>query len=147
MTEDTAHRILEEAKTIAVVGCSTTESKPGHFVPSYLQSQGYRIVPVNPHHAEVLGERCYPSLTDVDFPVDAVQVFRPAEEAPGIARDAVEIGARFFWLQLGLVSDEAAKIAEDGGLAVVMDRCMGVAHGELGFGPGVKPPASTQPSA
>ena len=114
--------------------------KPGNFVPRYLQGQGYKIVPVNPRHSELLGERCYPSLTEVDVPVDCVEVFRPAEEAPGIAGEAVAIGARFFWLQEGLVSEEAAQIARSGGLGVIMDRCMGVVHGELGLGPGVQPP-------
>ena len=144
MSDDDLRRIYEETSTIAVVGCSDDRMKPGNFVPSYLQEQGYRIVPVNPRHSELLGERCYPSLAVVDVPVDCVEVFRPPEEAPGFAHEAVAIGARFFWLQVGLVSDEAARIAEEGGLAVVMDRCMGVVHGELGLGPGVKPPTSTQ---
>jgi predicted CoA-binding protein len=95
-------------------------------------------VPVNPRHAEVLGERSYSSLKEVDGPVDVVEVFRPADEAPEIARDAVAIGARALWLQEGIVSEEAEQIATDGGLSFVMDRCMGVVHGELGFGPGVK---------
>lgn len=138
--EAAARRILEETSTIAVVGCSGDWQKPGHFVPAYLQGQGYRIVPVNPNHDELLGERCFPSLADVDVTPDCVQLFRPSEEAPAFAREAVEAGARFFWLQEGLVSEEAARIARDGGLEVAMDRCMGVLHGELGLGPGVKPP-------
>jgi predicted CoA-binding protein len=134
--------LYREDSTIAVVGASVTELKPGHFVPSYLQGQGLRIVPVNPRHEEVLGERCYPSLRDVAFQVDVVEVFRPADEAPAIAEDAVAIGARCLWLQVGIISEEAAEIAEAHGLAVVMDRCMGVMHGELGLGPGVVPPVA-----
>jgi predicted CoA-binding protein len=140
VNRELARRILEETKTIAVVGCSEDWWKPGTFVPTYLQQHGYRIVPINPKRTELLGERCYPSLTDVDVPVDCVEVFRPAGEAPALARDAVAIGARFFWLQEEIVSEEAAEIAREGGLEVVMNACMGVLHGELGLGPGVQPP-------
>lgn len=147
MSADVARRILEETSTIAVVGCSADRQKPGHFVPAYLQQQGYTIVPVNPNRDELLGERCRPSLSELDVRPDCVEVFRPAEEAPALAREAVEAGARFFWLQEGLVSEEAARIARDGGLEVVMDRCMGVLHGELGLGPGVKPPEPPQDAA
>ena len=135
-TPDDLRRIYEETRTIAVVGASNDQEKPGHYIPAYLQSQGYRIVPVNPRGGEILGERAFASLRDVDIPVDVVEVFRPAEEAPGIARDAVAIGAKVLWLQEGIVSQEAAQIAEEGGLSVVMDRCMGVMHEEVGLGPG-----------
>jgi predicted CoA-binding protein len=145
VNEDELRRLYEETSTIAVIGCSDDVMKPGNFVARYLQGQGFRIVPVNPRHSELLGERSYPSLAEVDVTVDTVEVFRPVREAPGIARDAVAIGARFFWLQEGLVSEEAAQIARDGELGVVMDRCMGVVHGELGLGPGVQPP--TPPDA
>jgi uncharacterized protein len=131
--------VYEQSRRIAVVGCSTTWPKPSHVVPAYLQSQGFRIVPVNPHEQEVLGEPAFAELRDVDVPVDVVEVFRPAEEAPAIASDAVALGARYLWLQIGIVSEEAARIAEEGGLTVVMDRCMGIVHGELGLGPGVHP--------
>jgi len=146
LNEDDLRRLYDETSTIAVVGCSDDEMKPGHFVPRYLQEQGYRIVPVNPRHSELLGERCYPSLKEVDVPVDSVEVFRPAGETPDIARDAVAIEARYLWLQEGIVSEEAERIAKDGGLGVVMDRCMGVVHGELGLGPGVKPPVVAEAS-
>jgi uncharacterized protein len=138
LNEDELRRLYEETSTIAVVGCSDDELKSGNYVPRYLQSQGYRIVPVNPRHSELLGERCYPSLEEVDVPVDTVDVFRPAREAPDIARGAVAIGARYLWLQEAIVSEEAEQIAKDGGLGVVMDRCLGIVHGELGLGPGVK---------
>jgi uncharacterized protein len=140
VNDDELRKLYEETSTIAVVGCSDNEMKPGNFVPAYLQGQGFKIVPVNPRHSEVLGERCHPSLADVDVPIDCVDVFRPARDAPEIAREAVAIGAKYLWLQKGIVSDEAAQIAQDGGLGVVMDRCMGVVHGDLGLGPGVEPP-------
>ncbi len=138
MNEDDLRRLYDETSTIAVIGCSDDEDKSGNYVPRYLQSQGYRIVPVNPHHEELLGERCYASLREVDVPIDTVDVFRPAQETPDIARDAVAIGARYLWLQEGIVSEDAEQIAREGGLGVVMDRCLGIVHGELGLGPGVK---------
>lgn len=131
--------VYEQTKTIAVVGCSTSWPKPAHVVPAYLQSRGFRIVPINPREDEVLGQRTYPALLDVDVPVDVVEVFRPPAEAPEIARSAAALGARCLWLQIGIVSEDAARIAEDAGLTVVMDRCMGIAHGEVGLGPGVHP--------
>jgi predicted CoA-binding protein len=129
-------RIYAETKTIAVVGASTDPAKPAHQIPRYLQRQGYRILPVNPHGGELLGEPVARSLAEVDGPVDVVDVFRPAEEAPGIAREAVAIGAKVLWLQLGIESEEARRLAEAAGLTVVMDRCMGATHAELGLGPG-----------
>jgi predicted CoA-binding protein len=128
--------IFAETKTIAVVGASADPSKPAHTIPRYLQRQGYRIVPVNPRGGELLGEPVARSLAEVDGPVDVVEVFRPAEEAPRIAREAVEAGAKVLWLQLGIVSQEARQVAEAAGLTVVMDRCMGETHGELVLGPG-----------
>ena len=128
--------IFAETKTIAVVGASADPSKPAHSIPRYLQRQGYRILPVNPRGGELLGEPVARSLAEVDGPVDVVEVFRPAEEAPRIAREAVEVGAKVLWLQLGIVSQEARQVAEAAGLTVVMDRCMGETHGELGLGPG-----------
>lgn len=134
-SDDDLRRIYAETSTIAVVGASTTLGKAAHRIPAYLRRQGYRIIPVNPTADEMLGERAYSSLGDVDVPVDVVDVFRPAEEAPGIAHEAVAIGARVLWLQQGIVSDEAAQIARDGGLEVVMDLCMGATHARLGLGP------------
>jgi predicted CoA-binding protein len=128
--------IFADTATIAVVGASADPSKPAHTIPRYLQRQGYRIRPVNPRGGELLGEPVARSLDEVDGPVDVVEVFRPAPEAPQIARQAVEAGAKVLWLQLGIVSEEARRIAESAGLTVVMDRCMGVTHGQLGLGPG-----------
>jgi predicted CoA-binding protein len=129
-------RIYADTKTIAVVGASADPSKPAHQIPRYLQRQGYRILPVNPRGGELLGEAVARSLAEVDGPVDVVDVFRPAEEAPEIARQAIAVGAKVLWLQLGIESEEAKRLAEAAGLTVVMNRCMGEAHGELGLGPG-----------
>lgn len=129
-------RIYADTKTIAVVGASADPSKAAHRIPTYLQSQGYRILPVNPRGGELLGERVFRALAEIDVPVDVVDVFRPAEEAPEIARQAVAIGAKVLWLQLGIESEEARRLAEAAGLTVVMDRCMGATHAALGLGPG-----------
>jgi uncharacterized protein len=129
-------RVFAETKTIAVVGASAGPSKPAHQIPRYLQRQGYRILPVNPRGGELLGEAVARSLAEVDRPVDVVEVFRPAEEAPQIAREAIAVGAKVLWLQLGIESEEARRLAEAAGLTVVMNRCMGATHGELGLGPG-----------
>jgi uncharacterized protein len=129
-------RIYAETKTIAVVGASGDHSKPAHTIPRYLQRQGYRILPVNPRGGELLGEPVARSLSEVDGPVDVVDVFRPAEEAPAIAQQAIDIGAKVLWLQEGIESQEAKRIAEAAGLTVVMNRCMGETHAELGLGRG-----------
>ena len=127
--------IYRDTRTIAVVGASADESKAAHRIPAYLQQQGYRIRPVNPRGGQLFGEPVATSLTEVDGPVDVVDVFRPASEAAEIARQAVAIGAKVLWLQLGIADDEARRIAEDAGLTVVMDRCIGATHRELGLGP------------
>jgi predicted CoA-binding protein len=128
--------IYDEAKTIAVVGASNDPTRAAHNVPAYLQEQGYRIIPVNPRHAELFGEKAYASLADIEEPVDVVDVFRPAEETPEIARQAAALGSGVLWLQLGIESDEAAEVAYDAGMQVVMNRCMGQMHAKLGLGPG-----------
>jgi uncharacterized protein len=129
-------RIYEQTKTIAVVGASANGHKAAHIIPSYLQSQGYRIIPVNPRGGEILGERVYPSLEEIDEPVDVVDVFRPPAEAETIARQAVAIGADVLWFQLGTHTAEAIQLAAEAGLIVVAGRCMGATHVELGLGPG-----------
>ncbi|HET7637281.1 MAG TPA: CoA-binding protein [Ktedonobacteraceae bacterium] len=129
-------RIYAETGTIAVVGASADASKAAHQVPLYLQRQGYRIVPVNPRGGEIFGEPVSRSLAEVDVPVDGVEVFRPAQEAPEIARQAIAIGAKVLWLQTEIVSEEARRIAEAAGLTIVMNRCMGETHELLGLGPG-----------
>jgi predicted CoA-binding protein len=118
--------LLGEPRVVAVVGISSKPSKPSHEVASYLQENGYRIVPVNPNETEVLGERAYDSLIDIppDLHVDVVDVFRRAEHTPKVARQAVAIGARVLWLQEGIVNEEAARIAAEGGLEVIMGVCI-----------------------
>jgi len=125
---ETIRRILESSRTIAVVGLSSNVLRASHFVGYYMQLHGYRIVPVNPRETEVLGEKSYPSLLDVPFDVDVVDVFRNPDAAPGVAREAVQKGAKALWMQFTVISPEAVRIAEEGGLDVVMDRCMKVEH-------------------
>lgn len=125
--------ILDAATTVAVVGMSTNPNKSAYAVPAGLQSAGFRVIPVNPGADEILGEKAYPSLEEIPDPVDVVDVFRPADEAPGIARAAVAIGAKALWLQKGITSDEARAVAEDGGLAYVENLCMGVERSRYGI--------------
>ncbi len=132
---ETAERILREAKTIAVVGLSRDPAKTAHAVPRALQSFGYRVVPVNPHVDELLGEHAYPSLAEVPDEIDVVEVFRPSADAPEIAHQAVAQGAKALWLQQGIVSEEARRIAEDGGLDYVEDQCMAVTRARFGIEP------------
>ena len=133
---DELRKIYEDTKTIAVVGASDDQRKPAHTIPRYLQRQGFRIIPVNPKGGEILGEGVVERLTDVTEPVDVVDVFRPSAETPDVARDAVKLGAKVLWLQEGIESQEAERIATEGGLKVVMDRCMGETHYQLKLGPG-----------
>jgi predicted CoA-binding protein len=121
-------RLLHTSKTIAIVGLSSNELRPSHFVGYYLKRHGFRVVPVNPREDSVLGEKSYPRLQDVPVPVDIVNVFRAPDALPGIARDAVSIHARALWCQFGVINEEAAMIAEGGGLTVIMDRCIKVEH-------------------
>jgi predicted CoA-binding protein len=118
--------LLGDVRTIAVVGLSSRKGRPSYEVARYLQRHGYRIVPVNPNETEVLGEQAYPSLRDLptDVRIDVVDVFRRAEHTPEVARDAVAIGAKVLWLQEDIVSEEAAAIATDGGLDVIMGVCI-----------------------
>ena len=124
----TIQRVLHSASTIAIVGLSSNELRASHFVGFYLQRHGYRVIPVNPRETEVLGEPSYASLLDVPVPVDIVNVFRAPEALPAIAEEAVAIHAGALWTQFGVINEEAAQIAQDGGLTVVMDRCLKVEH-------------------
>ncbi len=121
-------QLLTDATTIAMVGASSNPDKASHGIMQKLQSVGYRVIPVNPRETEILGERAYPSLVDVPERIDIVDVFRRAEDTPGIADEAVTIGAKALWLQTGIVSEDAAARAKAGGLMVVMDACIGAAH-------------------
>ena len=121
-----SREILSSAKTIAVVGASRDPIKAGGSVPAGLQRRGFRIIPINPYADTLFGERVYHSLLEVPGKIDIVDVFRPAEDAPEIARQAVAVGARALWLQLGIRSEEARRIAEAAGLDYVEDECTGV---------------------
>ena len=125
-------QLLTDATTIAMVGASSNPEKASHGIMQKLQRAGYRVVPVNPRETEILGEPSYPSLLDVPERIDIVDVFRRAEDAPGIADEAVTIGARALWLQSGITSEDAAARAAKGGLIVVMDTCIGATHSLLG---------------
>ena len=124
----TIQRVIHTAKTVAIVGLSPNELRASHFVGYYLKRHGYRVIPVNPRETEILGEKTVPTLQDVPGHVDIVNVFRAPDAVPGIAADAVAIGAGSLWCQFGVISEEGARIAEAGGLAVIMDRCLKVEH-------------------
>jgi predicted CoA-binding protein len=124
----TIQRVIHSAKTIAIVGLSKNELRASYFVGYYLKRHGYRVIPVNPREREILGEPSYASLTEIPDPVDIVNVFRAPAALPGIARDAVAIRAGCLWCQFTVINEEGARIAEEGGVAVVMDRCMKVEH-------------------
>jgi hypothetical protein len=133
LTDDDLRRIYATTTTIAVVGASTDPDKAGHYIPEYLKGVGYQVIPVNPNAEQIWGVKAYPSLQDIpeDVAIDVVDVFRPSEETPDIARSAVARGASVLWLQEGIYSEEAADIASAGGLEVVMDKCMGATHRRL----------------
>ena len=124
-------RILKSSRVIAVVGLSANWWRPSFFVAKYLQDHGYRVIPVNPAYQEVLGEKCYASLKAVPEKIDMVDCFRKAEEIPALAEDAVAIGAKCLWMQLGVVNEAAAARAREAGLDVIMDRCVKIEHGRL----------------
>jgi predicted CoA-binding protein len=127
----TLRRILQECRTLAVVGLSAEWHRPSHFAAKYMQQHGRRIVPVNPKYEEILGERCYARLEDIPYPVDMVDVFRKPQDLPPIARSAVAIGARCLWQQLGVRNLEADEIARAAGLDSVLDRCVKIEHARL----------------
>jgi predicted CoA-binding protein len=124
----TIQRVLFGAKTVAVVGLSKNELRASYFVAYYLRRHGYRVIPVNPREPEILGERSFKTLADVPVPVDIVNVFRAPNALPGIAEEAVAIGAKNLWCQYTVINQEGGRIAEAGGLSVVMDRCIKVEH-------------------
>jgi predicted CoA-binding protein len=128
---DKVRRILRDTKTIAVVGLSAQWHRPSYFAAKYLQEHGYRVIPVNPSYAEVLGRKCYKSLRDIPEPVDVVDCFRKSAEIPALAEDAIAIGAKVLWMQLGVENAAARARAEDAGLEVVENRCMKIEHGRF----------------
>ena len=127
----TLRRILATCKTIAVVGLSANWYRPSYFAAKYMLDHGYTVIPVNPAYEEVLGQRCYPALKDMPVQVDMVDCFRKSEEIPAIADDAIAIGAKVLWMQLGVVNVEAKRKAQAAGLEVVMDRCVKIEHARL----------------
>lgn len=124
--------LLREAKTIAIVGLSTEKTKASNMVASYLLDKGYEVIPVHPKAQEILGRKAYPSVADIPFPVDIVDVFRPAEEADAIVEQAIQNGARAVWLQLRIINFPAADRAIEEGLQAVMDKCIKMEHGRYG---------------
>jgi len=138
-SDDYIRSVLSDTKTIAMVGASTKWNRPSFFAMKYLQGKGFRVIPVNPRAAgeKLLGETVVKSLKDIDVPVDMVDVFRRASDVPPIAQDSIDIGAKYLWMQLGVVHEESRELAEDAGLNVVMDRCPKIEfsrlYGELGW--------------
>ena len=124
----TIQRLLHNAKTIAIVGLSKNELRASFFVGYYLRRHGYRVIPVNPRESDILGQTSLKSLSDISDHVDIVNVFRAPDALPGIAKEAVAIGASSLWCQYNVINEEGARIAEAGGLTVVMDRCLKVEH-------------------
>jgi len=128
---NTLRRILRETRTIAVVGLSADWFRPSYFAAKYMQEHGYRVIPVNPKYPEILGEKCYKSLRDIPEKVDLVDIFRKTQDVMPIAEDAIAIGAKVLWQQLGVKNEAAAEKARSAGLLAVMDRCVKIEHGRL----------------
>jgi predicted CoA-binding protein len=126
---DTIRRLLRESRTIAMVGLSSDPAKASQFVGTYLQHEGYRVVPVNPRAGKILGERAWPDVASIPFPVELVDVFRPGRECVAVAEQAIAAGVPAIWFQLRIDALEAAELAERAGLAVVLDRCVKMEHG------------------
>ena len=133
-SDDSLRTLLSGSPVIAMVGASSDPARPAHQIMALLLERGFRVIPVNPHETEVLGQQAYPSLESVPEPVDIVDVFRRAEATPQIADSAVRIGARALWLQLGISNEDAAERAAAGGLLVVMNRCIGETVAQMGIG-------------
>ena len=128
---NTLRRILKESRVLAVVGLSASWHRPSYFAAKYMLEHGYRVIPVNPQYQEVLGQKCYASLRDIPEKVALVDVFRKTEDVLPVAEDAIAIGARVLWQQLGVRNEEAAARARAAGLESVMDRCVKIEHGRL----------------
>ncbi|MGZ5034275.1 MAG: CoA-binding protein [Usitatibacter sp.] len=124
-------RILKKSKTLAVVGLSAQWHRPSYFAAKYMQEHGYRVIPVNPMYDEILGEKCYKSLRDIPGPVDIVDCFRKSAEIPAIAEEAIAIGAKVLWMQLGVHSPESRRRAEGAGLEVIENHCVKIEHGRF----------------
>lgn len=131
MDNATIRRILEESKTIAMVGLSGNWYRPSYFAAKYLLDHGYEVIPVNPNYDEVLGQKCYPDLAAIPGRVDIVDLFQRSEDVPKFVQPAIDTGASVLWLQLGIVNEDAASMARDAGLEVIMDRCMKIEYARL----------------
>jgi predicted CoA-binding protein len=131
MDNVTLRRILDESKTVAMVGLSGNWYRPSYFAAKYLLDKGYDVIPVNPNYDEVLGQQCYPDLASIPRQVDIVDLFQRTEEVPKFVQPAIDMGAKVLWLQLGIVNPEAAAAATEAGLEVVMDRCMKIEYARL----------------
>ena len=127
----TLRRILRTSRTIAIVGLSAEWHRPSFFAAKYLQEHGYRVIPVNPRYDKILGERCHPTLATIEIPIDIVDVFRRSEDVMPIAEEAIAIGAKCLWQQIGVKNEAAAALAARAGLDVVMDRCVKIEHARL----------------
>ncbi len=127
----TLRKVLQDNKVIAVVGLSARWYRPSFFAAKYLQEKGYRIIPVNPNYNEILGEKCYPDLSSIPEPVDVVDIFQRSESVPPFVEQAILIGAKVVWMQLGVIHEAAARQARGAGLEVIMDRCMKIEHARL----------------
>ena len=134
-SDDGIRRLLEKTRTIAVVGASPNPQRASHAVMHYMMDRGYRCIPVNPNEKEIRGQKVYASLKDIPEPVDMVDVFRKAEDAAAVCDEAIAIGAKSIWLQLGVITEDGARRAEAAGLEVVMDRCPAIDKPRLGMGP------------
>ena len=132
--QETIERIINECRTIAVVGLSSNPGRASNGVAGYMRRQGYKVIPVNPRETEVFGQKAYPSLADVPEKIDLVDVFRRSEEAGAVVDEAIKVGARAVWLQEGVIDEAAAKRAADTGLLVVMDRCWLKDHARINRG-------------
>lgn len=131
MDNTTIRRILDEAKTVAMVGLSGNWYRPSYFAAKYLLDHGYQVIPVNPNYEEILGQKCYPDLAAIPGKVDIVDLFQRSEDVPKFVQPAIDMGASVLWLQLGIVNDDAASMARDAGLEVIMDRCMKIEYARL----------------
>ena len=127
----TLRRVLRDNRTLAIVGLSADWFRPSNFAAKYMQEHGYKVIPVNPKYDEILGEKCYPDLRSIPVAVDMVDVFRKPADCVPIAADAIAIGAKTLWLQIGVINEEARRIAEAAGLTVVMDRCVKIEYARL----------------
>ncbi len=128
---NTLRRILNDYKRVAVVGLSADWSRPSSFAAKYMLDHGFKVIPVNPKYDNILGQKCYPDLKSIPGPVDIVDLFQRAERVPLFVNDAIEIGAKVLWMQLGIINQEAANQAENAGLEVVMDRCIKIEYARL----------------